>query len=194
MSKEKQKERFVDFFRLERRRLIGYVRRWIEDTAERDGEDIVQDVAFNVFNKADVTEPIENLTAYVYQALRNRAIDLIRKKRSNVMSLDTEVNNETNLSLSDLIWDSHYRADRELEKKELHRHLFQAINSLNDRDRAIILETEFSGRSYRELSEQWKIPIGTLLARKSRALKKIRETLVMRHAAEGKVHGAWRTG
>ena len=180
MGKEKQKERFVDFFQLERRRLIGYVRRWIEDTAERDAEDIVQDVVFNVFNTADVTAPIENLAAYVYQALRNRTIDLIRKKRSNIMSLDTEVNNETNLSLSDLILDSRYRADKELEKKELRRHLFQAIDSLNDRDRAIILETEFSGRSYRELSEQWKVPIGTLLARKSRALKKIRETLVMR--------------
>jgi len=177
MDKEKQKDRFIDFFRVERRRLIGYVRRWIEDTAERDGEDIVQDVAFNVFNKADVTEPIENLTAYVYQALRNRTIDLIRKKRSHVMSLDTEVNNETKVSLSDLILDSRYRPDKELEKKELRRRIFQAIDSLNDQDRAIILETEISGRSFRELSEQWKVPIGTLLARKSRALRKIRETL-----------------
>jgi RNA polymerase sigma factor (sigma-70 family) len=179
MDKEKQKDRFIDFFRVERRRLIGYVRRWIEDTAERDGEDIVQDVAFNVFNKADVTDPIENLTAYVYQALRNRTIDLIRKKRSHVMSLDTEVNNETKVSLSDLILDSRYRPDKELEKKELRRRIFQTIDSLNDQDRAIILETEISGRSFRELSEQWKVPIGTLLARKSRALRKIRETLEM---------------
>ena len=179
MDKEKQKDRFIDFFRVERRRLIGYVRRWIEDTAERDGEDIVQDVAFNVFNKADVTEPIENLTAYVYQALRNRTIDLIRKKRSHVMSLDTEVNNETKVSLSDLILDSRYRPDKELEKKELRRRIFQTIDSLNDQDPAIILETEISGRSFRELSEQWKVPIGTLLARKSRALRKIRETLEM---------------
>jgi len=179
MDKEKQKDRFIDFFRVERRRLIGYVRRWIEDTAERDGEDIVQDVAFNVFNKADVTEPIENLTAYVYQALRNRTIDLLRKKRRHVMSLDTEVNNETKVSLSDLILDSRYRPDKELEKKELRRRIFQTIDSLNDQDRAIILETEISGRSFRELSEQWKVPIGTLLARKSRALRKIRETLEM---------------
>ena len=180
MDKEKQKDRFIDFFRVERRRLIGYVRRWIEDTAERDGEDIVQDVAFNVFNKADVTEPIENLTAYVYQALRNRTIDLIRKKRSHVMSLDTEVNNETKVSLSDLILDSRYRPDKELEKKELRRRIFQTIDSLNDQDRAIISETEISGRSFRELSEQWKVPIGTLLARKSRALQTIRENLEMR--------------
>jgi len=38
-------------------------------------------------------------------------------------------------------------------------------------------QTEFSGRSYRELSERWKVPIGKLLARKSRALKKIRALL-----------------
>ena len=77
MDKEKQKERFVDFFRVERQRLIGYIRHRIEDTAQRDGEDIVQDVFFNVFNKSDITEPIENLTAYVYQAPRNRTIDLL---------------------------------------------------------------------------------------------------------------------
>ena len=77
MDKEKQTERFVDFFRVERQRLIGYIRHRIEDTAQRDGEDIVQDVFFNVFNKSDITEPIENLTAYVYQAPRNRTIDLL---------------------------------------------------------------------------------------------------------------------
>ena len=67
-----------------------------------------------------------------------------------------------------------------MEKKELRRRIFQTIDSLNDQDRAIILETEISGRSFRELSEQWKVPIGTLLARKSRALQTIRENLEMR--------------
>jgi len=177
MDQEKYKDKLAYFFGCERRRLIGYVKRWIDDTAERDGEDIVQDVAFNLFNQADVTEPIENLTAYVYQALRNRAIDLLRKRRGKVMSLDMEVNGETNLSLSDLILDSRIGADKEMEEKELYHQLLQAIDSLNDQDRAIVIETEFNSRSFRELSERWKIPIGTLLARKSRALRKVRKTL-----------------
>ena len=180
MDKENQKEKLADFFRRERRRLIGYVKRWIEDTAERDGEDIVQDVAFNLFNQADVTEPIENLAAYVYQALRNRTIDLLRKRRGKFISLDMEVNRDANLSLSDLIQDSRFDAGKEIEKKELHYQLLQAIDSLNDQDRAVVIETEFNSRSFRELSEQWEIPIGTLLARKSRALRKIRKTLKRR--------------
>ena len=185
MDKENQKEKLADFFRRERRRLIGYVKRWIDDTAERDGEDIVQDVAFNLFNQADVTEPIENLAAYVYQALRNRTIDLLRKRRGKFLSLDMEVNRDANLSLSDLILDSRFDAGKEIEKKELHYQLLQAIDSLNDQDRAVVIETEFNSRSFRELSEQWEIPIGTLLARKSRALRKIRKTLESRAEVGG---------
>ena len=43
--------------------------------------------------------------------------------------------------------------------------------------KAIVIETEFEGRSFRELADEWNIPIGTLLARKSRALQKIRKEL-----------------
>jgi len=41
-----------------------------------------------------------------------------------------------------------------------------------------VIATEFDGRSFRELSEAWEIPIGTLLARKSRALRKVKDALI----------------
>jgi len=34
-----------------------------------------------------------------------------------------------------------------------------------------------NGRTFRELSDEWGIPLGTLLARKSRAIAKVRDTL-----------------
>jgi DNA-directed RNA polymerase specialized sigma24 family protein len=37
--------------------------------------------------------------------------------------------------------------------------------------------TELEGASYRELAEEWDEPIGTLLARKHRALRTLRKTL-----------------
>jgi DNA-directed RNA polymerase specialized sigma24 family protein len=51
------------------------------------------------------------------------------------------------------------------------------LDSLNKEQRAVIIATEFDDRPFRELSKEWEIPIGTLVARKSRALKKIREKL-----------------
>ena len=177
MSKNDQRDSIADFFRSERRRLVSYVRKWIDDTAERDGEDIVQDVALNIFNQADVTIPIENLSAYVYRALRNRVIDYLRKRKGHVIPLESEEIGKSNMALSALISDLRYNAEKELDKKELHQQVYEAINILNGRQKAVVIETEFEGRTFRELSLRWEVPMGTLLARKSRALKKIKTIL-----------------
>lgn len=154
----------VEFFRTEYKRLVRYVHRLIDDSAERDAEDIVQDVILNILDGADVGRPIENLSAYVYQSLRNRVVDLFRKRKEL-------------LSLSDAVLSSPDNAACEVEKKELHQEMFKAIDSLNEEERAVVIATEFDERPFRELSEDWEIPIGTLLARKSRALKKIKQKL-----------------
>ena len=177
MNRQDQKERIADFFRSEHRRLVSYVRRWIDDTAERDGEDILQDVALNIFDRADVTIPIEYLSAYVYQALRNRIIDFIKKRKIPVISLDGEDGYDPTSTLSELIIDWRYDVETEYEKEDLYARIYEAVNALDDPHKAVVVETEFKGRTFRELSREWGIPIGTLLARKSRALKKIRKVL-----------------
>lgn len=156
--------KIVEFFRAEYKRLVRYVHRLIDDTAERDAEDIVQDVILNILDGIDVGRPIENLSAYVYQSLRNRVVDLFRKRKDTY-------------SLSDVILSSPDNTACEVEKKELHEEIFRAMDSLNEEERAVVIATEFDERSFRELSENWGIPIGTLLARKSRALKKIKRKL-----------------
>ena len=40
MNKTPWKSKILDFMARERKSLVGYVRRYISDTAERDGEDI----------------------------------------------------------------------------------------------------------------------------------------------------------
>ena len=156
--------KIAEFFQTEYKRLVRYVRRLIDDTAERDAEDIVQDVVLNIFDKADIGLPIENLSAYIYQALRNRVVDLLRKRKKT-------------LSLSDVIHASPCDTAIEVEKKEIREKLYRAIESLNDEQKTVVVATEFDDRSFRELSEEWGIPIGTLLARKSRALQKIKQEL-----------------
>lgn len=71
MSEDVRKMTLTQFLGTERQRMTRYVRRLIEDTGDRDGEDIVQDVALSLFQRADVLMPIEALSAYVYQSLRD---------------------------------------------------------------------------------------------------------------------------
>jgi RNA polymerase sigma factor (sigma-70 family) len=55
--------------------------------------------------------------------------------------------------------------------------MFEAIEDLPEAQREVLVATELEGRSFRELAEEWEVPIGTLLARKHRAIRALRETL-----------------
>jgi RNA polymerase sigma factor (sigma-70 family) len=161
---EKRMNLVADFFRTEQKKLVSYVRSRIDDAADRDAEDIVQDVMLNMFDKADISIPIENLAAYIYQSLRNRIVDLFRKRKQ----VD---------SLEKVVQDSGHDPGRIFENKQLQDMVFEALGFLNADERDLLMATEFDDRSFRELSEEWGVPLGTLLARKSRALEKIRKKL-----------------
>ena len=164
------------FFREEHGRLVGYVRRWLDESAGEEAEDIVQDVALNIFDRGDITAPIRDLSAYVYRALKNRIVDYLRQKKPS-LSLDAPRNGEEAPTLADLLSDNSAAPQSALERKELHDHLYQAIDALKPEDRAIIMATDFEGWTFHDLAEEWDVPLGTLLARKARALKKIRKSL-----------------
>lgn len=156
--------RLGEFFLTEYNRLIRFVRRRIDDAADRDAEDIVQDVMLNLFEKADIADPIENLSAYIYQALRNRITDMFRKRKKIT-------------SLRELVQPSSDDPESAFQRKELTGKICDAIDKLDDDQRAIVIATELENRSFREISEEWRVPIGTLLARKSRAVQKIKQEL-----------------
>lgn len=157
----------TDFVRDRREALVGYVRRRLDDAADQDAEDIVQDVIAGLFDRADPTIPIQNLAAFVYRALRNRLIDRFRRRRETVPLLEDVPGPGDDPLL-------------ELERRETLEAAFAAIDELAAEEKAVILATEIEGRTFRELAGEWQVPLGTLLARKSRALEKIRKRLTVR--------------
>ncbi|MBN2224476.1 MAG: RNA polymerase sigma factor [Deltaproteobacteria bacterium] len=166
------RQHLIDFWKAERYRLVHYVRGLISDAADRDSEDVVQDVLESVLRQFDLSQPIEDLSAYVYRALRNRVIDLFRKKR-NMVSIDAALADDEELSLASLLADAAPDAFDELSGKETLIRIAAVMESLGDDEKAVVVETELHERTFKELAEEWGVPIGTLLSRKSRALAKI---------------------
>lgn len=165
MSAEQHRSRLSRFLAEEWRHLVRSARSWLADTAEWDAEDVVQDVAVRLLESTELAEPIRDLSAYVYRALRNRVVDLYRRRRP-----------DSRQPLPEELPDT--RADSSGAGEELRQGLFEAIDRLPDAQRAVFLATELEGSSFRELSEKWGVPIGTLLARKHRAVKALRASLV----------------
>ena len=170
------KKTLADFFLREGRRLASFVRSKIEDQADLEAEDLVQDVFANLLERADPLSEVENLSAYVWRSLRNRVVDALRRRR-NHLSLDEPIAGEDDLTLADVIADDEPDAEALLESAEDLAGLASAMESLDPKERELLQQTEFGGRTFRELSEEWGEPIGTLLSRKSRAVKTLRNLL-----------------
>jgi RNA polymerase sigma factor (sigma-70 family) len=173
MRAEPRKIRITEFFKSEYHKLLNYVHRFIEDTADRNAEDIIQDVMINLFSKSDITIPIENLSAYIYKSLKNRVIDHLRK-RNKTGTLDINLMDMEEYSLTHWLQNKEEHPGFALERQELYEKLFTFINSLNEKERTVLIATEMDERTFQSLSREWGIPVGTLLARKSRAIKKIK--------------------
>ncbi|MBN1128891.1 MAG: sigma-70 family RNA polymerase sigma factor [Chitinispirillaceae bacterium] len=169
------------FFSREYGRLAGFVRTLIDDAADGESEDIVQEVALSIFSRADITAPIEDVASYVYQALRNRVIDLFRR-RHPLVSLDNPVGKEYGAeTFKDIFPDERQDILRLLEDKEAQKRLWKEIDTLPDDQKTVLIATEFHEKTFSELSDQWRIPIGTLLARKSRAIARLRRKIKNQH-------------
>ena len=164
------------FFSRESGRLVNFVRTLVDDATDRDAEDIVQDVAFHILEKGDILEPIEHVAGYVFQALRNRVVDLFRGRRDYI-SLDEPLGDGSDLCLADCIADGKSDPRSLPEDRDLFERAIACIRELPERDQAVIIATEIEGFSFAELSERWGVPVGTLLSQKSRALRKIRQVL-----------------
>lgn len=166
----------LEFYQREQNRLRKYVDSRTADDIEAD--DVIQDVMERMLSRPVPELPWERLAAYVYRSLKNRIIDIYRSGK-NDLSLDRQVDGAENAgeTLKDLIQDIRYDSAAILEKEESRSLIFQAIDELRAEEKAVVVATESDNIAFRELSELWDIPLGTLLARKSRALKKLRKTL-----------------
>lgn len=128
--------------------------------SEVDAEDIVQQTALSLLGRNDEEDSIEYLSSYIYASLRNGARNMFRKRRREVLKDDIQSGLESS-------------AEDALMGKELKEQVDRALSMLDEKSRFVFEQTEFEGKTYKELSQLTGEPVGTLLSRKSRAAKKL---------------------
>jgi RNA polymerase sigma factor (sigma-70 family) len=172
MMAPSEKHRLTEFFRTEYRRMLGFVRRRVDDIAVQDAEDFVHDVAVQLFDKADIAAPIEHLSAYVYRSLQNRIADYFRRRRPAPVRKDAGPDNEPP-TLDRVVEASGYDSANEMRQVEIAHDLYRLLDGLNDDEKRLIIATDIRGNTFEYLAREWNIPLNTLLSRKSRAMNKI---------------------
>jgi len=174
--KKDERSRLFEFFASESDRLRRYVHARAQRISDMDAEDIVREVMLSLVRRADRGGPVENIAAYAYRSVRNRIADY-RSEQAQTVSLDGFADEDSAFSLKEMLADEAQDVAARVEKQELLRALSSAVDQLEAKQRAVLIATEFHGRSFRELSEEWQEPVGTLLSRKCRAVKALRERM-----------------
>ncbi|MFS4455122.1 RNA polymerase sigma factor [Maribacter sp. 2304DJ31-5] len=171
VSEKQQNNNLNKFFREEYYSLKGYVRSKIEHTTESDAEDIIQEVALRIFSRPMDALPIQNIGGFVYNAIKNKIIDVMRTKKEKIY--DEKVLEQLWTEFTALF----YEGDAKEYPDQLKDNLKKAIMKLKPAYRDIIIAVDFEGYTYREISMETGIPSGTLMSRRHRAMSLLLKSL-----------------
>ncbi|HVU27700.1 MAG TPA: sigma-70 family RNA polymerase sigma factor [Verrucomicrobiae bacterium] len=125
-------------------------------------EEIAQSVFADLVRNAGKLEPETNLTAWLYAVTRRTVIDVIRKESRRQLREQIAAEMQ-NMNATENAW------------VQIEPFLDEAMDSLDEADRAAILLRYFENKNLREVGEQLKISDDAAQKRVSRAVEKLRE-------------------
>jgi len=128
---------------------------------EFDVEDLVQEIFTKAFTSLSTFKSEFSFSTWLYKIATNHCIDYIRKRKISIYSLDEELELEED-TVHREIPDWSKTPDYELLRKEKEEIIHQAINSLPEHYRKVIILRHFEDKSYEEIAKELKLPIGTV--------------------------------
>jgi RNA polymerase sigma factor (sigma-70 family) len=161
----------------ERTRLVNFIRRRIRDPD--DAEDILQDVFHEFVQAYRLPAPIEQASAWLFRAARNRIIDRFRKKKEQPLTDLSEAGDEDSDEYRlDLALPAHDAGPEALYARALLLKALQdALDELPPNQREVFIAHELEGRSFKDMAAESGVTLNTLLARKRYAVLHLRARL-----------------
>ncbi|OQP66928.1 RNA polymerase subunit sigma-24 [Niastella vici] len=156
------------------KRLMGFIRKRVNN--EADAEDILQDVFYQFIGN---TQPIEQMTAWLFTVARNKIIDRQRKKRPEALEdlFGEEEGEEGGLNWTEFLFDASDNPEKEYLRTLFWEELTNALNELPAEQKQVFILNELEGIPFKEIAERTGETVNTLLSRKRYAVLHLRERL-----------------
>jgi len=169
----KQAEVFLSF----RQRLLKFIRSKV--SLLEDAEDILQEVFYQFTRANDLVNPIENISAWLYRAARNRIIDHYKKKKDEPLSASYDEDNDEYIfdEINDIIYGKEATPEIEMFRSLIFGEIQTALADLPKEQREVFEMTELLDFSVKEVAKKTNTPVNTVLSRKYYAVKFLRKRL-----------------
>ena len=155
------------------KRLMGFIRKRV--SIEADAEDILQDVFYQL---AGNTEPIEQMSAWLFRVTRNKITDKQRKLKPDLIEdVYSVTNDEEFLGWAELFLDNSNNPELEHLKTLFWNTLKAALDELPEEQRMVFEMNEMEGVPFKEIASITGVTVNTLISRKRYAVLHLRERL-----------------
>ena len=132
-----------------------------------DAEDLTIEAFGKAFKNISQYTPNFAFSTWLFKIATNNFIDFIRKKRASTISLDQSNDNPEASSVT--IASDTMDPEEHLINSQKIKMLREVVNKLKPRYRTLVELRYFREFSYEEISEELKLPIGTVKAQLFRA-------------------------
>ncbi len=169
---------YRELLRRYERPVFSLIFRMVRDRAL--AEDLSQDTFVKVLNALDSYRPEFKFSSWVFKIANNVAIDQLRRRELDTLSLDGAPDARTKDEVAATALQAVDRTESplaELESRELGSMIEEAIAKLRPEYRSCILLRHVEGRSYEEIAETLDLPLGTVKTYIHRARHELREYL-----------------
>jgi len=160
-----------------KQRLLNFIR--LRVSRIEDAEDILQDVFYQLSRVNNLINPIENISAWLYRAARNKITDHYKKKKDEPLPASYDEDDDEYIfdELTDIIYGEESTPEIEMLRSLVFEEIQTALADLPKEQREVFEMTELLGFSVKEAAEKTHTPVNTVLSRKHYAVKFLRKRL-----------------
>ncbi|MEM7103900.1 MAG: sigma-70 family RNA polymerase sigma factor [Bacteroidota bacterium] len=155
-------------------RLYSFIRSRVSSNA--DAEDILQDVWFQ-FSKVVDTQPIEQVSGWLFRVARNRVTDNYRKRKPELLEDLGHEDEEGDVPFNEILLADNTTPETELLRQLFWENLFEALDELPEKQRDVFVRNELEDQTFQQIADETGENIKTLISRKRYAVKHLRERL-----------------
>ena len=140
-----------------------------------DAEDLLQELFVKLIEKIGHYKHEGRFEGWLFCVAANMVRDEARRRarRGEAISIQDE-----RAGLQDILASDEATADQKLQQSEQLDRLQRALEQLPETDREIVMLRHYGQMSFKEIAEQFQIPIGTALAKVHRSLKRLQQIMV----------------
>ena len=164
---------FDTLFRKYHRRLLLYSLKYVE--SESDALDIVQNIFVAIWENGKYRQEEEFVKAYLFSAIKNSCLNYLKH-----LKVVKKFENETSQQFLQMEAVHYQSGERSLIEQENLKQISDAIDSLPDIYKEIILLSRFEGLKNHEIAEKLNIPLRTVETRIFRALSTLKEKMLQK--------------